>query len=602
MGDKKNHTGTQRADDHQHDPMVSESQQAHADTPPTTPPPTPVTLTTPVEAKVTLPTPVEARVTLPTPMDTKVTLRPPEAALTADHALWAAIRNRTDAIGFDRYDRFIDRLLCSGTDAGTAAPGDPVTAIAANIGSPSIKDRRDDLLRVPSIYGVDAYNLLKLATQAFLLFEAGVAVLLPRDPQRGKIPIDPTDPTQGQPVPSKTIVPGEEGRIGEKVTFGELSEQLRNYLTPNVATLPYLQRIVDALVGIDSGRQKEDLPYCLNLLRNRFRHPSLLELIWSYWNEEGMLVQTMNAICLRFQNKRGPADHDPLANLEIDPLHPLSNILWGYIQDEGARLTIARRVYEYDHHYGLRMQGRAVPNLRSADSRSKFIEAFHNLLYRAGLFYREDADMTVRADGFPLLNSLREVHLLLAEGAHNQFGDLPWTSRGEMLMMQWMLARPEMREFLHGRAMVPYQERWMGQVDSMKKLQGWTDTSITHFRNLAVFGEQILLSIRYGDWIDINDQDFAKTWARYWRPEIQNYIHSYMSTTGVDLSEDIVDAGRAANRYIQPSVLLRDRLAKQGSQAELPPATEPGTLTAGGVGAPALPAPRRRALNPSRKD
>src|SRR5262249_27221570 len=257
---------------------------------------------------------------------------------------------------------------------------------------------------------------------------------------------------------------------------------------------------------------------------------------------------------------------------------------------------------EYDHHYGLRMQGRAVPNLRSADSRSKFIEAFHNLLYRAGLFYREDADMTVRADGFPLLNSLRELHLPLAEGAHSQFDYLPWTSRGEMLMMQWMLARPEMREFLRGRAMVPYQERWMGQVDSMKKLQGWTDTSITHFRNLAVFGEQILLSVRYGDWIGINDQDFAKTWARYWRPEIQSYIHSYMSTTGVDLSEDIADAERAANRFMQPSALLRDRLAKQVSQAELPPATEPGTLTAGGVRAPALPAPRRRALNPSRKD
>jgi hypothetical protein len=533
-------------------------------------------------------------------VDARVTLRRTEATLTSDHAFWAAIRNRTEAIGFDRYDRFINRVLCevdannADLDVGNPVSGDNTTITAEDIGSPSIKDRRNDLLTVPSIYGVDAYNLLRLATQAFLLFETGIAVERPRDP------------VTGAPVGNTSdIIPGEEGRIGEQVTFDQIRIRLETYLSGSVSNggrLPYLKRIVDALVGIDSTRQEEELPYCFNLLRNRFSAPSLLELIWSYWNEEGMLVQTMNTVCLRFQNKRGPSERDPLANLELDPLRPLNNILWGYIQDEYNRLTIPRRVYEYDHHYGLRLQGKAVPDLRSADSRSKFIEAFHNLLYRAGLFYREDADTTVIADGFPLLNSLREVHLLLAEGAHNQFGDLPWTSRAEMLMMQWILARPEMREFLRGRAMVPYQERWMGQVDTMKKLQGWTDTSITHFRNLAVFGEQILLSVRYGDWIDINDQDFAKTWARYWRPEIQNYIHAYLSATGVDLSEDIVDARRAANRYVQPSALLRDRLARQDSRAEFPPGAIFGTLTAGGSEIPAMSAPRRRALNPSRRD
>ena len=96
------------------------------------------------------------------------------------------------------------------------------------------------------------------------------------------------------------------------------------------------------------------------------------------------------------------------------------------------------------------------------------------------------------ADAFPLLNALKDVHLILAEGAHNQFGDLTWTARAEMMTIQWMLARPEMREFLRGRYMVPYQEEWMGAVDSMKKLQGWTDTTITHFYELAVTGERIL--------------------------------------------------------------------------------------------------------------
>ena len=96
-----------------------------------------------------------------------------------------------------------------------------------------------------------------------------------------------------------------------------------------------------------------------------------------------MLVQTMNAISRRFQNVRAPGDRDPLAHLEIDPLRPLNNLLWGYIQDEQNRLTVKRRAYEYDHHYGLTLYGKAVPTLRPADSRSKFLEAFHNLLHHA---------------------------------------------------------------------------------------------------------------------------------------------------------------------------------------------------------------------------
>jgi len=526
-----------------------------------------------------------------------VSLSRPQNVLTPDHALWAAIRNRTEAIRSERYNDFINRVLCEydSRDAGTPVclnNDEPPTA--RDVGAPSIEERLDDLAAVPTIYGVDAYNLLKVATQAFLLFEAGVAVRRPRDPNTGQESGNPGD-----------IVPGEESRIGETIPFNVLQNRLENYLTQTLGgstggarSLPYLKRIVAALLNTESPNQ--NLPYCFDVLQYRFSCPSLLELIWSYWHEEGMLVQTMNAICMRFQNRRGPAETDPLANLEIDPLRPLNNLLWGYIQDEYNRLTIPRRAYEYDHHYGLKLLGKAVPELRSADSRSKFVEAFHNLLYRAAVFYRADADTTVIADGFPLLSSLREVHLSLAEGAHNQFGDLPWTSRAEMLMMQWLIARPEMREFLRGRAMVPYEERWMGQVDTMKKLQGWTDTTITHFRNLAVFGEQVLLSARYGDWNAINDQEHAKTWARYWRPEIQGYIHAYMAATKVDLSEEIVSGRSAQARFVQPSSLLRDQLAAQGSRRELPGSTS-GSLSTGTISFAALPA-RRRALNPSSKE
>src|SRR5216683_5048888 len=128
--------------------------------------------------------------------------------------------------------------------------------------------------------------------------------------------------------------------------------------------------------------------------------------------------------------------------------------------------------------------------------------------------------------------------------------------------------RPEMREFLRGRYMVPYQEEWMGAVDSMKKLQGWTDTTITHFYELAVTGERILLSVRYGDWSDIeNIEDQAKTWARSCKPEIQRYIHSYRTVTGVDLAAEITDSRDAATRYLRPSVLIQRRLMEQSSGA-----------------------------------
>jgi hypothetical protein len=163
----------------------------------------------------------------------------------------------------------------------------------------------------------------------------------------------------------------------------------------------------------------------------------------------------------------------------------------------------------------------------------------------------------VIADGFPLLNALKEVHMVLAEGAHNQFGDLTWTARVEMLLTEYLLARPEIREFLQSRIMVPYKEPWMPQVDTMKTLQGWTDVSVSHFSDLGVYGEQLLLSVRYGDWINVNNEDSAKNWARYWRPEIQGYLHSYRVATGIDLTNpDTVDA-------TLPSVLLQKRLVGQ---------------------------------------
>jgi hypothetical protein len=482
--------------------------------------------------------------------ESKVTLQRTFAGPTEDRALWPAIRNRTAAIGFNRYKKFIDCVFCEGK-------------ILEDMPVPErFKGCVDEPVLQFNIHGPYAYSVLKLATQVFLTLESGVVI---RDNTPGK--------------PKIFDIENERIRVNDfSLTVPKLQQELQAYLAP-AEHLPYLDRIVTNLITLD-GEATEVLPYCFGVLQYRLSSPSLIELIWSYWLEEGMLVQTMNAIARRFQNRRG-SPNDPLAELEFDPLRPLNNLIWGFIQDEHNRLTVPRRAHEYQHHYGLSLIGTTVSDLSPADSRSKFIEAFHNLLSCAARFFKEDSDTTVIADAFPLLNALQEVHLILAEGAHNQFGDLTWTARAETLTIQWMLARPEMKEFLRGRYMVPYQEEWMGAVDSMKKLQGWTDTTITHFYELAATGERILLSIRYGDWSDIeNIEDQAKNWARSWKPEIQRYIHAYRTATGVDLAAEVTDTRDAATRYLQPSVLLQRRLAEQTPAMQLRASSGPDLIAA----------------------
>jgi hypothetical protein len=549
--------------------------------------------------------PATASVTIvSTRVQATVTLQRAATGPTSDQALWVAIRNRTEAISFNRYDEFVDRLLCADppTDRGRAscrlrrirAEESESVPEAGDYGEVPIHRVRASLAHRPNIYGPDAYYLLKMAAQAFLIFESGIVINHRRNAVDGI-------PDHDRPAPG---LEDPEYRLGRPVTFHDIQSQLEAYLeitATNARVLPYLKRIVDELVP--RGSSGEALPYCEEILQHRFTCPSLIELIWSYWEEEGMLVQTLSTIARRFQNLGGGL-RDPLANLEIDPLRPLNNLLWGFVQDEHNRLTVARRAYEYDHHYGLALVGRAVPKLTSADSRSKFLEAFHNLLHRAAAFFRADADATLNADAFPLLNALKEVHLVLAEGAHNQFGDLPWTARAEMLNMQWFLARPEIREFLRGRHMVPYQEGWMGAVDDMKRIQGWTDVTVSHFHELAVTGERILLSVRYGDWSNLdNTEDQAKNWARHWKPEIQLYIHAYQTVTSIDLGAEITDTHRAAERYIQPSSHLQRRLDAQAVRRSLPAhGAARRALATQASGYPELPAFRRRRLLRYRED
>ncbi len=477
--------------------------------------------------------------------DLTVSMKRAATVPTEDLPLWVVIRKSTEAISFNNYFKFMNYLLC-----GESLPE---VFFDSYEGSKFVRKeirfgRLHDQRCLP-FTDAEAYRILKVATEAFLIVNCGVAL----DDDFPFVQED-NDYVDGHVVSGANL----ETLWSSYLKYVNGSEN---------QTLPYLALIRDKLRDVrlmstffaDSDFTTASRE-CYGILTRKLTAPCLLELIWSYWHEEGMLVQTSNAISRRFQNVRGPSEADPLANLEIDPLRPLNNLLWGYIQDEQHRLSVVRRTYEYDHHYGLRLDGKAVPKMRPADSRSKFLEAFHNLLHKSTLFFRQDDDTTVVADGFPLLNALQEVHLILSQGAHNQFGDLPSTARIEMMMQQWLLARPEFREFLPTRIMVAYPEPWMDRVDAMKKSQGWTDTSVVHFRNLGMFGEQILLSIRYGAWGDVNDPASATNWARFWRPEIQGYIHAYRAVTGVDLTLETVD-------FALPSIHLRKRLALQKKKA-----------------------------------
>lgn len=498
---------------------------------------------------------------------TTTSLTRTETEFTEDVAFWTAIRNSTDALSFNTYLRFMDWIFCGGQPPQYQGTTTTQNFEAKRFFAKGQEFGKLTAKRFLPFTDSDAYRVVKAATEAFVMVNCGVLTengVQPFEPQRDNDYLDRRDlPT---PTPARDLknVFNDEYLVEVNKNGGEFLSGVLPYLAVIRKKLPDIP-IKTAAFGDtelkDVVLREGIVDNCFGILQDKLVNPCLLELIWSYWHEEGMLVQTVNAITRRFQNVRAPTSRDPLSNLEMDPLRPLNNLFWGYIQDEQHRLTVARRHYEYDHHYGLRLEGKAVQNFRPVDTRSKFLEAFHHLLRLCTVFYKQDDDTTVKADAFPVLNALKEVHLILSQGAHNQFGDLPSTARIEMLMQEWLLARPEFREFLPTRIMVAYPETWMDRVDAMKKVQGWTDTSVLHFRNLGVFGEQLLLSIRWGHWSDEFEPVKALNWARFFRPQGQGYIHAYRAVTGVDLSADPTVDMRVDSTL--PSVLLQKRLASQ---------------------------------------
>jgi hypothetical protein len=471
----------------------------------------------------------------------EVTMNRAKVPVTKDEILASVIRASTNQLSVNEYFDFMDHVFV------TVRP------------TPKLSPEHEEIAKVLQIpidpfllASVDAYRVLTLATDLFVLSNCGVI--------------------RGKPLELDTAE--EEARFGHHLPK-TLHQMWKDYLEPlpvghgrELDVLPYLNLIRRKLGDISTVRSGASslIDRQAGLVQDKLLHPPMLELIWCYWIEESMAVQAFNAISRRFQNLRTSGERDPLAALEIDSLRSVSNLLWSWTQDEQSRLSVLRRAHEYDHEYGFTLHGKAVADLRTAERRSKFLESFHTLLWRASQFYRADDNTTVHADAFALLNAIKETHYILSQGAHNQFPNIATTARIEMLTQLWILSRPEMREFLGSRVMVAYPEPWMDRVDTVKQLKGWSDTSAVHFRDLAVFGEQILLHIRYGAWSIINDPDSAANWARYWRAEVQGYIHAYRAATGVDLSAEVTEQRAAESRFVAPSVHLRNRLLGQAAR------------------------------------
>jgi hypothetical protein len=144
--------------------------------------------------------------------------------------------------------------------------------------------------------------------------------------------------------------------------------------------------------------------------------------------------------------------------------------------------------------------------------------------------------------------------------------------------------------------MVPYPEPWMDCVDTMKLLQGWTDVPVLYFNELAVTGEQLLLSVRYADWATQlpSSTASAANWARRFRSVVQRYLYAYRMVTGVDLAVDRIEVQSTQLRDAQPPIRMRvpDRFSALEAEesiglARLPSANQQALPGVAGVPVPA---------------
>lgn len=471
----------------------------------------------------------------------KVALQRPDQHPSRDQALWLSLSNSSRAQSFQRYEDFINRALFLATQPPLEAKDDGAEADAALAGAGDVRDVASELSQwplehlQPPVFGVQAYEMLDLATRIFLLFNAGVV----RQTADGIDVIAPDliDPER------------EEQRLGFPVDATSLRSALLAYFGTNLA-LPYFERIIANLPVMPTEET----------VKHRIQYPLVIELIKLYYWEEGYLMRTMSELEKQFTAERSPTGRNPLANFDLHPLLNESHLFFGYVQSKYRRLTRARRNAEYKRQYEIALSGEGMPKLSAADGRSNVIKALNDLVYEAALFYRDDADTTRIADGYKVMLAIQGLQLLLAQRASNQFNSLNIELMVQMMIVQYILSRPNVIQFLQGPPMVAYAAPWQRAVEAMMKLQGWDNVSVSHYSTLADAADLILSGVRLGDWMHRDTtQDQAENFVRYFMPQFKAYANSYKAVTGLDLTADVTDARDAADRSAPPSTLIMRR-------------------------------------------
>ena len=199
----------------------------------------------------------------PTPIagTVKVSLSRTETEPTSDLRLWGAIRAVTEAVSFDRYMRFMDLLFCADRTDQSPAAGKAFSKLLQR--------------RFLPFTDTDAYRVLKVATEAFVVVNCGVFT-------------------------GDTVLEGEAGVLADLVDYLDRRDLPRPGPEPflekvdGLRILPYLAiirrklpdvPINDAIRGSDRSDLEADL--CDGFIREKLRNPCLLELIWSVLARRG---------------------------------------------------------------------------------------------------------------------------------------------------------------------------------------------------------------------------------------------------------------------------------------------------------------------------
>ena len=147
----------------------------------------------------------------------------------------------------------------------------------------------------------DAYRNIKVATEAFVMANCGIFTDIRSMTMRVLYAIRwASPPTSRRLDAANESLPearGRRRRSGSCPYLAIIREQ-----AGGSADQGHRHRRCDA--AAEPRRRATPAMACC---ASKLTRPCLLELIWSYWQEEGMLVQTMNALARRFQNIRSPA-------------------------------------------------------------------------------------------------------------------------------------------------------------------------------------------------------------------------------------------------------------------------------------------------------